>query len=100
MNLQSLIEELERQKPLKWDKKTNSSELEMTLVDDKPMFQLPGDQIHSISNSCHVQIAEKLEIPVKYYRKMECEATDLLVKNVNKWLKANSKNIFIRGLED
>jgi len=43
MKLQSLIEELERQKPLKWDKEIHSSHLEMALVENQPMFQINSD---------------------------------------------------------
>lgn len=98
MKLQSLIEELERQKPLKWDKGIHSSRLEMALVENKPMFQINSDQSFSITKSCHGQIADKLEIPFKYYHKMENEAPELLAENVNTWLKKTEKKFFIRGL--
>ena len=100
MKLQSLIEELERQKPLKWDKGIHSSQLEMALVENKPMFQINSDQSFSITKSCHGQIADKLDIPFKYYHKMENEAPELLAENVNTWLKRTDKKFFIRGLGD
>jgi len=100
MKLQSLIEELERQKPLKWDKGIHSSHLEMALGENKPMFQINGDQSFSITKSCHSQIADKLDIPFKYYHKMEDEAPELLAENVNTWLKKTEKKFFIRGLGD
>ena len=98
MDLQFLIEELERQKPLKWDKKINSSHLEMTLIENKSMFHIQNDQSFPIAKSCHSQIADKLEIPVKYYHKMETESPELLIENVNTWLKKSEKDFFIRGL--
>ena len=51
-----------------------------------------------ITKPCHNQIAERLEIPVKYYAKMENEAPELLTENVNTWLREKSKEVFIRGL--
>jgi hypothetical protein len=100
MRLQNLIEELERQKPLKWDQKIASSQLGMVL-DGSPKFQLKLNGIESlftITRPCHNQIAERLEIPGRYYSKMENEAPDLLAENVNTWLKKDTKEVFIRGL--
>jgi len=98
MDLQFLIEELERQKPLKWDKKINSSHLEMVFVENQSMFYVQGERSFPITKSCHSQIADKLEIPFKYYHKMETESPELLVENVNTWLKKSEKDFFIRGL--
>jgi len=100
MKLQSLIDELERQKPLKWDRKLRSSQLEMALAENQPVFQINGSQSFLITKLCHTQIAEKLEIPLKYYHKMEEEAPELLTENVNTWLERSEKEFFIRGLGD
>jgi len=99
MRLKSLVEELERQKPLKWDKRINSSHLEMTLFENQTRFQIRGENSFLILKPCHNQIADKLEIPFKYYHKMESESPELLVENVNTWLKKTDKKFFIRGLE-
>ena len=98
MNLQTLIEELETQKPLKWDKKLSAAQIAMALAENTPILRLPGEELFSITKSCHSQIAEKLEIPLKYYHKMEESAPELLTENVNTWLGQNGKEIFIRGL--
>lgn len=100
MRLQFLIEELERQKPLKWDKRTNSSELEMTLFEDALRFKINGGDSFPITKPCHNQIAEKLEIPLKYYHKMGSEAPELLARNVNTWPERSEKDFFIRGMGD
>ncbi len=102
MKLENLIEELKRQKPLKWDKKVNSAQIEMHSSGDQEMFQIKGNgkNAFSITKPCHNQIAEKLDIPLKYYNKMESEAPDLLVENVNTWLHKTDKDFFIRGLGD
>jgi len=98
MNLQTLIEELETQKPLKWDRKLNAAQIAMALAENTPILRLLGEELFSITKPCHTQIAEKLEIPLKYYHKMEESAPDLLVSNVNTWLRKNGKDVFIRGL--
>jgi hypothetical protein len=70
MKRQSLIEELERQKPLQWDKRINSSQLEVALSENQLRFQIKGENPFFITKPCHSQIADKLEIPLKYYHKM------------------------------
>ena len=102
MKLENLIKELEKQKPLKWDKRVNSAQIEMHSAGDQGMFQIKGNgkNAFSITKPCHNQIAEKLDIPLKYYNKMESKAPDLLVENVNTWLHKTDKDFFIRGLGD
>ena len=98
MKLQSLIEELERQKPLKQDEPVNSSQIRMVLVENQPRFQIKENDSFSITEPCHSQIAEKLEIPLKYYHRMDWETPELLAENVNTWLKRSEKEFFIRRL--
>ena len=100
MRLESLIKELESQKPLKWDEKLHSSQIRMVLAGTEPRFQFEAEGLLRIQESCHSQIAEKLEIPLKYYRKMQAEAPELLAQNVNAWLERTEKEFFIRGLGD
>jgi len=100
MKLQSLIEELERQKPLKWDKRVSSLGLKMIPLETQVKLQIGSDSSFSITQPCQIQIAEKLEIPLKYYRKMEEEAPELLVENVNTWLQKTKRDFFIRGIQD
>lgn len=100
MKLQDLIQELERQKPLKWDRKINSSQLEMVLSENQARFQINGDNHFPITKPCHSQIAERLDIPGKYYQKMVNESPELLAENVNTWLRRTEKDFFVRGLGD
>lgn len=100
MKLESLIRELERQKFLKWDKKLRSSEIEMGLDESLPFLHIQGKKAVLITKPCHDQIAEKLEIPLKYYHKMEEETPELLTENVNTWLRRNNKDVFLRGLDE
>jgi hypothetical protein len=94
-----LINELEMQKPLKWDQKIESSQLQMVLDGNQVRFQIDEkDNPFLITRPCHNQIVERFEIPMRNYSKMENEAPELLMENVNTWLKKNSKEVFIRGL--
>ena len=83
MQIRSLIDELESQKPLKWDKRLYSSQIEMALEETNPVLWIQNRKFFYITKSCHTQIAEKLEIPIKYYHKMEETAPELLAENVN-----------------
>ena len=101
MRLHSLIEELERQRTLKWDEKVASPHLEMALLNHQVKLQVQEkDRTFSITDPCHDQIAERLEIPARYYHKMASEAPELLAENVNTWLRGGNKEFFLRGLGD
>jgi hypothetical protein len=100
MKLEKLVQELERQKPLKWDEKLYSSQMKMVLAENQPRFQIRANGLLSINESCHNQIAEKLEIPLKYYHRMEEETPELLARNVNTWLERSGKDYFVRGMGD
>ncbi|MEW6456620.1 MAG: hypothetical protein AB1410_07920 [Acidobacteriota bacterium] len=65
-------------------------------------FQINGNgkSAFSITKPCHGQIAEKLDIPLKYYHKMEEETPELLAQNVNTWLERSEKEYFVRGMGD
>lgn len=41
------------------------------------------------------QIAEKLGIPMQYFRKMKAQTPDLLAQNVNGWLQYNGRNKYL-----
>jgi hypothetical protein len=72
----------------------------MVLAENQPRFQIKASGFLAINGSCHNQIAEKLEIPLKYYHRMEEETPELLARNVNTWLERSEKDFFIRGLGD
>jgi len=57
-----------------------------------------AEHIFTPSNNCHNQIAERLNIPTKYYRAMQDSAPRLLAENVNHWLHATDERRMIRGL--
>lgn len=99
MKLQTLLEELEGQKSRKWDEKAPAERLEMVLSGGRPRLVVNGKKEPLlITAPCQDQIAERLEIPVKYYRKMAEETPNLLTENVNTWLRMSDKDLFLRGL--
>jgi len=100
MKLDSLVAELERQKPLKSDRKVHSSIMEMVTVDNDVRFRINGGDPYPVTRPCHAQIAERLDIPAKYYHRMVTEAPELLAENVNTWLERTEKEFFVRRLDD
>ena len=52
-----------------------------------------------IGELAHQQIASRLNIPFRYYAKMQSEAPDLLDQNVNRWLNQNPERRMIRVLD-
>ena len=101
MLLKQLVKELEEQAPLKWDKPgLEGSRLAMDRS-GKLCVSSNGGSAYGITRPASQQIAEKLEIPWKYYEKMLDGDTALLMENVNTWLRKDpERKFFIRGLQD
>ena len=60
-----------------------------------------GDDIlsYSVSDVSHRQIAERLNIPFKYYERMRADYPELLDKNINGWLQKNPEKRMLRTLD-
>ena len=54
---------------------------------------------YQVSNIAHQQIASRLNIPYRYYQKMQAEEPELLDSNVNTWLNKNAERRMIRVLD-
>ena len=72
---------------------TNSygSTLQLSL-DDKPLSFTVGE-------TAHQQIAARLNIPLRYYKKMQEDAPDLLDRNINTWFERTPERRMIRVLD-
>lgn len=110
MELRDLADELERQKESRMD----------IIVDPKSIFAQPNDNdvalnfaaphhpnldtvvqcttVMPLSNWAHSQLATKLDIPLRYYKKMRNEAPELLARNINEWIPGNKK-LLLRTLD-
>lgn len=100
MKLDDMVKELKRQKPLKIDKRLESRKMEMMTVDNEARLRIDGGFPWPITRAGHAQLAERLEIPVKYYHRMASETPELLAQNVNTWLAHADKHFFVRRLEN
>ena len=100
--LAELGRELQRQRLNRQDFLADTRSLEMetdsygsTLqlsLDDKPLSFTVGE-------TAHQQIAARLNIPFRYYKKMQEEAPALLDQNVNTWFGKNPERRMIRVLD-
>lgn len=93
MELIPLAEELERQKESRMDIIIHSSEIfaQPTIDDVVLNFQVPTKTIPEteampLTDWAHTQVSAKLDIPLKYYRRMRDQAPALLARNINEWL--------------
>ena len=100
--LSELGRELQRQRLNRQDFLADTRSLEMqsdslgsTLrlsVDDQPLT-------FSVGEIAHQQIASRLNIPFRYYQKMQAAAPQLLDQNVNTWFAQNPERRMIRVLD-
>lgn len=105
-SLVDLARELERQANSKRDFLVRDDAMTMTVEERNP---LPQSSFHmafgegldyEMKDLAHAQVAEKLGISIRYYRKMLMEAPNLLGDNVNHWLKRSKDKRLVRCLDD
>lgn len=98
LSLPDLAFELERRSQTKQDYVAHTSQIAMT-EDSKIRFE-NGELHHLEANDiAHNQIATRLDIPVKYYKRLRENAPGLLANNVNHWLHTNPETRMIRTLD-
>ncbi|MBA7687291.1 hypothetical protein ES703_95752 [subsurface metagenome] len=86
-SLQELAVEIERQKGSARDFIGSAQKMEVIVPGAVPHLELEGVGAFPIGKYAGKQIAQRLEIPTKYFDKMEEEEPGLLAANVNTWLK-------------
>ena len=101
-NLQNLVQTLEKRNSLKTDYVvpaqkliwTSDNEFIVNTDAEQQLFYKPTELFES-------QIAEKLGIPMAYFKKMKDKVPALLQENINQWLSFNkSKKYLVRGLNN
>ena len=102
-SLQELGRELQRQRLNRQDfiadtrsiqMQSNSSGSYLSITTDNQNFSF------NIGELAHQQIASRLNIPFRYYQKMQAENPELLDHNVNTWFNQNPERRMIRVLDD
>ena len=100
--LQELGRELQRQRLNRQDflTDTRSLEMESNFYGSMLNLSLEGKSLSfTVGETAHQQIASRLNIPFRYYKKMQEEAPELLDQNVNRWLNRNPERRMIRVLD-
>ena len=100
--LQELGRELQRQRLNRQDflADTRSLEVESNNYGSTLHLSLDGKTYgFGIGDLAHQQIATRLNIPYRYYQKMQVEAPHLLDQNINTWLEEKPERRMIRVLD-
>ena len=101
-NLMELGKELQRQKRNRQDflADTRTLEVESNSYGSTLHLSLDGKTYgFGIGELAHQQIAARLNIPYRYYAKMQNEAPELLDQNINTWLEQKPERRMIRVLD-
>lgn len=93
-----LAAELQRQLQTKRDYVVDTRALTM-LDDGKSIEGLVGDSQMEVTQHCHHQIADKLDIPRKYYDRMRVSWPALLASNVNTFMHGEPSKRMVRTLD-
>lgn len=97
-SLTQLAMELERQSEARQDFVADTRSLEMT---DTAGLVVQNGKKHEfdVTEVAHSQIAQRLDIPAKYYNRMKEAAPGLLATNVNAWFQSQPMRRMIRTLD-
>lgn len=93
---QDLATEISRQKESKRDFISPTKLLKMGLDGE---LRIGDNPFMGVESSAHAQIANRLNIPKKYYDRMLIESPGLLAENVNHWFQNKPEKRLVRTLD-
>lgn len=91
ISLTELAQKIEVNKELKHDYIAPASALELQAADGVVRLSAPGQLPLPVKSVAHDQIGQFVNVPAKYYDRMLAEQPQLLVENVNTWLRTEQK---------
>ena len=100
--IQNLYGELERQREARKDLIADTRSINISSTNGTSILSVStGEDILSyrVTDIAHRQIADRLNIPYKYYERMRTDYPALLDKNVNGWLLKNPERRMLRTLD-
>lgn len=101
--LQQLGAELQRQREARKDFITDTRHMDFKARDNGSAtisLDIKGQRHNfEVDELAHKQIASRLQIPYRYYQKMQAEQPELLSQNVNTWLEKAPERRMIRTLD-
>jgi hypothetical protein len=99
-SLQELAAKIEAKQNLKRDLIANTSAVTMRATTDRATaLEVEGEGSFPILPLAHTQISTRLNIPAKYYNRMQAEAPTLLAANVNEWFRKKPERRMLRTME-
>lgn len=100
--IQNLYQKLERQREVWKDLIADTRSLNVSSTDGMSILNITTSEeilAFKVSDIAHRQIADRLNIPSKYYERMRSEYPALLDKNINGWLMKNQGKRMLRTLD-
>src|SRR4051812_43979350 len=100
-SLQSVAQRVSEQQRSVRDFLASMNHIRVHVADAKPLLVLndgTGSMPFDVSDSTHEQIANALDIPLPYYRRLREDAPELLASNINTWLSRGSGRRLIRTM--
>lgn len=106
-----LVNELNRQQQNKFDIVSDTRNMQAIVEGGHIMLEIPNMRGQTdtsqpelfrepLTHWAHGQLAEKLEIPERYYRRMQEEGQpDLLAQNINTWMQKKPHKVTVRTLD-
>src|SRR4029078_11532601 len=91
ISLTELAQKIEVNKELKHDYIAPASALELQAADGVVRLPARGQLPLPVKSVAHDQIGQFVNVPAKYYDRMLAEQPQLLVENVNTWLRTEQK---------
>ena len=91
-----LASEVTRQQELKKDYLADTRKVRMA---EDGTLSLDGGDSMPVTSHCHSQIADRLQIPKKYYDRCRSDQPELLAQNVNGWFDRNPETRMIRTMD-
>ena len=99
ISLQELATEVKRQQSAKSDFVSDTKLLKFGQLGSSLKLHITGHGHYDIGDFAHRQIADHIEVPMKYYERMKAEAPALLAENVNYWFQNLPDRRFVRTLD-
>ena len=99
ITLAALAAEIRRQAQSKEDFILDTRHLALADSGDRPMLNIAGHGTLPVQLNAHRQVGDRLKIPAAYYDRLLADAPDLLVQNVNHWLRQTPETRMVRTLD-
>ena len=100
--IEKLYDELDRQREARTDLIANTKNLMVNSTRGTSLISVATDNdvlSYAVSEVAHRQIAERLNIPYKYYERMRLDYPELLDQNINGWLARSPEKRMLRTLD-